>query len=59
MFKKKKIISFVKKIPILTIAQQVVKHTPLYKTELAITLKVLMKLGVQYKVGLLVLAFLL
>jgi hypothetical protein len=56
---KKILISFVRKILILTIAQQVVNHTPVYKTELTVMLKVLTTLGTQHKVALLVLAFLL
>jgi hypothetical protein len=52
-------LKILKNLPILTIGQQIVKHTPLYKTELVIMLKVLVKLGIQYKVAMLVLAFLL
>jgi hypothetical protein len=37
----------------------VVKHTPAYKAELAVMMKVLTTLGMHYKVALLVLAFLL
>jgi hypothetical protein len=46
---KKRITSFVKKIPVLTITQQIIKNTPLYKSEIAVLLETLVKLGIQYK----------
>jgi hypothetical protein len=46
-------------VPVVTIAQQVIKYTPVYKEQLILVGKVLMKMGIGYKISLLIIAFLL
>jgi hypothetical protein len=46
-------------IPVVTIAQQVIKYTPVYKEQLILVVKLLVKMGIGYKISLLIIAFLL
>jgi hypothetical protein len=46
-------------VPVVTITQQVIKYTPVYKEQLILVGKVLVKMGIGYTISLLIIAFLL